>query len=128
MRRLSLPFFFPPYFFPPFFPSFFFPFSFSFFLDLFYLFKYLNQGSTKDVSSVVGAPRRCGVLTTQGLIAGIGSGHQLGREHASTNSPEWGGDSSLVKTEPLQIVLLLLLFQTHLKVCVRAQHLNPACS
>ena len=26
------------------------------------------------------------------------------------NSPEWGGGSSPVKTEPLQIVLLLLLF------------------
>ena len=29
---------------------------------------------------------------------------------ACFNSPEWGGGSSPVKTEPLQIVLLLLLF------------------
>ena len=31
---------------------------------------------------------------------------------ACFNSPEWGGGSSPVKTEPLQIVLLLLLFWT----------------
>ena len=30
-------------------------------------------------------------------------------ERACFNSPEWGGGSSPVKTEPLQIVLLLLL-------------------
>ena len=36
------------------------------------------------VSSEVGAPWRCGVLTTQGGIAGIGLGRLLGREHAST--------------------------------------------
>ena len=35
-------------------------------------------GLTKDVSSVIGAPWRCGVLTTQGGIAGIGLGHLLG--------------------------------------------------
>ena len=39
---------------------------------------------TFDVSSVVGAPWRCGVLTTHGGTAGIGSGHQPGREHDST--------------------------------------------
>ena len=39
-------------------------------------------------------------------IAGIGLGRLLGREHAS-NSPEWGGGSSPVKTEPPQIVLML---------------------
>ena len=33
-------------------------------------------------------------------------------ERACFNSPEWGGCSSLVKTEPLQILLLLLLFWT----------------
>ena len=37
------------------------------------------------VSSVVGAPWRCGVLTTQGGIAGIGFGRLLGWEHASTH-------------------------------------------
>ena len=31
---------------------------------------------------------------------------------ACFNSPEWGGGSSLVKTEPHQIVLLLLLFRS----------------
>ena len=36
----------------------------------------------------------------------------LARERACFNSPEWGGGSSPVKTEPLQIVLLLLLTQT----------------
>ena len=32
----------------------------------------------------VGAPWRCGVLTTQGGMAGIGFGRLLGREHDST--------------------------------------------
>ena len=43
----------------------------------------MYQGLIKDFSSVVGAPWRCGVLTTQGGIAGIGLGRLLGREHAS---------------------------------------------
>ena len=47
-----------------------------------------SQSFTKDVSSVVGAPRRCGVMTTKGGIAGIGLGHLLGREHDS--SPQSG--------------------------------------
>ena len=38
----------------------------------------------QDVSSVVGAPWRCGVLTTLGGIAGIGLGRLLGGEHVST--------------------------------------------
>ena len=50
----------------------------------FIFFWQLFQGLTKDVSSVVGAPWRCGVLTTLGGIAGIRLGHLLGREHAST--------------------------------------------
>ena len=33
---------------------------------------------------MVGAPWRCGVLTTLGGIAGIGLGRLLGREHASS--------------------------------------------
>ena len=47
---------------------------------------------------------------------------------ACFNSPEWGGGSSPVKTEPLQIVLLWLLlwlllwFQTHMRVCVCSPH------
>ena len=68
----------------------------------------MYQGLTKDVSSVVGAPWRCGVLTTQGGIAGIGLGRLLGGEHESTLQ-EWSGGSSPVKAEPHQIVLLLLL-------------------
>ena len=57
-----------------------------------------------DCSSVVSAPWRCGVLTAQGGIAGIGLGHQLGREHDST--PQSGVEAPrLLKTEPLQIVL-----------------------
>ena len=38
------------------------------------------------------------------------------------NSPEWGGGSSPAKTEPPQIVLLLLLFGRNLWVCVCPQH------
>ena len=41
------------------------------------------QSLTVDVSSVVGAAWRCGVLTTQGGIAGIGLGRLLGGEHDS---------------------------------------------
>ena len=37
-------------------------------------------------------------------------------ERACFNSPEWGGGSSPVKTEPPQIVLLLL-FGTHALMC-----------
>ena len=43
------------------------------------------------VSSVVGAPWRCGVLTTLGGIAGNGLGRLLGREHAST--PQSGAEA-----------------------------------
>ena len=71
------------------------------------MFYCLHQKRVLNVSSVVGAPWRCGVLTTQGGIAGI-EGRLLGGEHASTPT-EWGGGSSSVKTEPPQIVLLLLL-------------------
>ena len=56
-----------------------------------------------DVSSVVGAPWRCGALTTWGWTAGIGLGHPLGREHDSTPKSGGGGSS------PVQIVLLLWL-------------------
>ena len=67
---------------------------------LFYLnicrFEQLHQGLTKDVSSVVGAPWRCGVLTTVGGVAGIGLGRLLGGEHAST--PQSGVEApSLLK-------------------------------
>ena len=66
-----------------------------------------SQSSTLDVSCVVGAPWRCGVLTTQGGIAGIGLGHLRGREHDPT--PQSG-------VEALQIVLLLL-FWTRAEEC-----------
>ena len=50
-------------------------------------------------------------MTTWGGIAGIALSHLLGREYDST-PPEWGGSSSPVETETLQVVLLLLsLFQ-----------------
>ena len=76
-----------------------FSFSFSLFLNfsflIFFLFficfslivfllLHLYQGLTKDVSSVVGAPWRCGVLTTYGGLAGIGLGRLLGGGHDST--------------------------------------------
>ena len=41
-------------------------------------------GLTKDVSAVVGAPWRCGVLMTQGGTAGIGMGHLGESMHDST--------------------------------------------
>ena len=47
-------------------------------------FKNLYWCLTKDVSSVVGAPWRCGVVTLWVGIAGIRLGHSLGREHDST--------------------------------------------
>ena len=79
-------------------------FFFSLFLEfLSSMFFELALVSDLTVSSVVGAPWRCGVLTTQGGIAGIGLGCLLGREHASTPQSGVGG-SSPVKTEPHQIV------------------------
>ena len=58
-------------------------FSFLVFLSSMCCCWHLNQSLTVDVSAV-GAPWRCGVLTTQGGIAWIGLGRQLGREHDST--------------------------------------------
>ena len=50
-------------------------------------------------------------------MAGIGLGHVLGRDHDSS-LPEWSGGSSLVKTEPSQIGLLLLfLTRIHTRKC-----------
>ena len=79
-----------------------------FFFQIFFVASINVQSLTVDVSSVVGAPQRCGVLTAQGGIAGIGLGHQPG-ESARFNSPQWGGRSSPVKTEPLQIVVFLVV-------------------
>ena len=47
---------------------------------------------------------------------------------ACFNSPEWRGGSSPVKTEPPQIVLLLLLFGTRLDDCVWSHDTNAAMS
>ena len=49
--------------------------------DMFYCWHYYQS---LTVSFVVGAPWRCGVLTTEGGIAGIGLGRLLGGEHDST--------------------------------------------
>ena len=54
----------------------------------------------------VGSPWRCGVLTTQGGIAGLGLGHLHGREldltlQSGVEAPR------LLKMDPLQTVLLL---------------------
>ena len=61
--------------------------SSSFFSSFFFQKSFIAGFSIKvlptDVSSVVGAPWRCGVLTTQGEIAGIGLGRLLGGEHGS---------------------------------------------
>ena len=62
-------------------------FSFLFFLYFFsnvFHYWHWHQSFIADVASVVGAPWRCGVLTTQGGKSGIGLGHSLGREHDST--------------------------------------------
>ena len=72
----------------------------------------MYQSST--VSSVVGAPWRCGVLTTQGWIDGIGLGALLGGGHDSTpqsgvEAPRGASASSRKKTERPQIGLLLQL-------------------
>ena len=54
----------------------------SCFSFLFFPFFVLSQKRfLMDVPSVVGAPWRCGVLTTQGGKAGIGLGHLREREH-----------------------------------------------
>ena len=70
----------------------------------------MHQSLITDVSSVVGAPWRCGVLMTQGGIAWDWVGPPTWWR-ACFNSPEWGGGSSPAETEPPQIVLLLLLLR-----------------
>ena len=55
-----------------------------FYFFLFFCLFFSLVALASDVSSVVGAPWRCGVLPTEGGIAGIGLGHLLGREHDST--------------------------------------------
>ena len=50
------------------------------------------QNLTTDVSSVVGAPWRCGVLTTYGGIAGIGLGGPACLEEAMIQLPRSGAE------------------------------------
>ena len=111
---LFLSSFFPPFSFSSFSSSWIlFSFYFVFFtlLKMFFfifLFQYLYQGLT--VSSVVGAPWRCSVLTDirRDSWDWVGPPAREGRQHAST--PQSGVEAPrLSKTEPLQIVLLLLL-------------------
>ena len=59
------------------------------------------------------APWRCGVLTTQRRESWGWVGPPAWRR-ACFNSPELGGGSLPVKTEPHQIVLLLWLFLTQI--------------
>ena len=58
-----------------------------------------RQYQSLTVSSVVGAPWRRGVSTTSGGIAGIGLGHLLGGEHAST--PQSGVEAPRLLTRSL---------------------------
>ena len=82
----------------------------------------MYQGLTEDVSTVNGAPRRCGVLTTQGGITGIGLGHQLGREHAST--PQSGVEAPRLLKRSLPrlncCVLLRVVVVVVLDTCSRS--------
>ena len=92
-------------------------FHFSFFFQICFIASISASVYTRDVASVVGVLWKCGVLMREGGIAGIGSGHQLGREHDSTlrsgvEAPRGATAPSRKKTERLQIRLLLLLFWT----------------
>ena len=103
---------------------------FSFFLFIldFFLSKNVHcehsyPTSTKDASSVVGAPWRCDIMTTVG-IAGVGWGPLPGREHDSTprsgvEAPRGASASSRKKTERPWIGLLLFETQVQdVRVCM----------
>ena len=49
-------------------------------------------------------------------------------ERAWFNSPEWSGGSSPVKTEPLQIVLLLLFWTRRSTMSLRQRHRSINCA
>ena len=88
--------------------------SFSSFFIIFFMFDHFS--SVFDVSSFFLYVFQKNsllalVLTTLGGIAGIWVGPPTW-VRACFNSQEWGGSSSPVKTEPLQIVFSLLLFWT----------------
>ena len=69
--------------------------------------------------SVVGAPWRCGVLTTWGGIAGIGLGRLLGGEHAST--PQSGVEAPRLLKRSLTR-LYYCCCSRHFMTCVCPQH------
>ena len=69
-----------------------------------------------DVSSVVGAPWGCGVLTTQSGIAGIGLGHLLGGEHGSTPQ-SWAEAPRLLKRSLLRLYCCCCWFGHMLTRC-----------
>ena len=75
------------------------------------------RGFTAHVSSVLGAPWRCGVLTTQGGTAGIGLGRLVGRERDST--PQSGVEAPrLLKKEPPQNCIVVVVFG-ECRMCVK---------
>ena len=77
---------------------------FLYFFQICLLAGFCYQSLTIDVSSVVGAPGRRGVLTTQGGIAGF---FWATGKRACFNSPEWSRGPSPAKTEPPKIVLVV---------------------
>ena len=89
----------------------FFPFSFLFKKNVFLYFCFLALTSEFNcfLRSRCSMEMWCPDDTRRDSWDGVGP-PAWGR--ACFNSPEWSGGSSPVKTEPLQIVLLLLLFQT----------------
>ena len=81
-----------------------------------------------DVSYEVGAPWRCGVLTTWGGIAVIGSGHLLWGEHDSTLQSGAEAPRLLKRSVPrldhccCVLLWLLWLFRTLHDMCVSSLH------
>ena len=101
--------------------------SFFFFLFSYLSFKHISLLASESQSNHrcflrSPCPQRCGFLRIRGGTAGIGWATYL--EESMLQLPRGGGSSSPVKTEPLQIVLLLLwLFRTRAeKRCVCPHH------
>ena len=86
----------------------------------------MYQGLTKDVSSEVGAPWRCGVLTTFGGIAGIGLSHLLGREHDST--PQSGVEAPRLLKRSLSRLYYCCFGPGHSTRCLCRQHRSINCA
>ena len=92
-----------------------------------FLYSFKNSICTEEVSFVVGAPWRCGVLTAQGGIAGIGLGHLMGREHDSTPQSEVEAPRLLSRSLPRLDCCCcrccwLLVVGRRLLLCGCAQH------